>query len=272
MAALLAERVDDGHDAFCKAITALAARAGGLLAPHHEAPQLALGVIVGGGHTFLEGVGEERVAVREHVGTRAADVAQPKRHAALQVMHEERLEPVDEISQALTRDGAFLNVMPLDELDLREQEQPCRAAATALRIASFVACDLGGWHEGAQVGFVPGLPTRLPAARWARRTASALTRRIRGGRPTRVGGVLVQASPQLLDKRGELLDLPLELRHPHQQSLATGALRIRRSFVHVPLNRHAPAKRGQTTGIISTFVPFLRKDRSRTVTWARESS
>jgi hypothetical protein len=40
-AALLAERVDDRHDALCKAVSALAARAGGLPAPHHEASQLA---------------------------------------------------------------------------------------------------------------------------------------------------------------------------------------------------------------------------------------
>jgi len=46
MAAALAEGVDDGHDALCEAVPAFAARSGGLLAPHHEAPQLALGVVM----------------------------------------------------------------------------------------------------------------------------------------------------------------------------------------------------------------------------------
>ena len=45
MPALLTECVHRGHDALSKTISTLASAAGGLLAPHHEAAQLAFGVV-----------------------------------------------------------------------------------------------------------------------------------------------------------------------------------------------------------------------------------
>lgn len=56
MTVLLAQRVDDGHDALGVAVSALAARAGGLLAPQDECAQFALGVVVRRWHAFDEGV------------------------------------------------------------------------------------------------------------------------------------------------------------------------------------------------------------------------
>jgi hypothetical protein len=93
VAALLAQRVDHRHVTSCEPVSALASRSGGPLAPHDESPQPAFGVVVVRGHALLESVGYEGIAVRKYVGTCAADVAARERHAALEVMHEDRLEP-----------------------------------------------------------------------------------------------------------------------------------------------------------------------------------
>jgi len=45
---LLSEGVNDGHDALGEVVSALALRAEALLAPQDEAPEFALGVVVGG--------------------------------------------------------------------------------------------------------------------------------------------------------------------------------------------------------------------------------
>ena len=72
MTTLLAQRVGDGHHALGIAVSAFAARAGGLFAPEDERTQFALGVVVRRWHAIDEGVGEECVAVDEQVGADAA--------------------------------------------------------------------------------------------------------------------------------------------------------------------------------------------------------
>jgi len=46
--------------------------------------------------------------VREQIGARAADAADPQCPAAFEVMHDERLDPRDEFPEVLPRDAAFL--------------------------------------------------------------------------------------------------------------------------------------------------------------------
>ena len=75
MSALFAECMHDGHDALGKEIATLAACAGSLLAPHHEAAQFALGVIVRRRHPWGEGVREQRVLVGQQVGAGSAHVS-----------------------------------------------------------------------------------------------------------------------------------------------------------------------------------------------------
>ena len=122
MSTLLSERVHCGHYALCKAITALAARACGLLAPHHKCSQFAFGMVVCRGDALDEGVSEQCVAVGEQIGARAADLAQTQIDPVLKMADKDRFEPGDKRLQAFACLDAVAHAMPLDEMSMREQE------------------------------------------------------------------------------------------------------------------------------------------------------
>lgn len=123
MTALLAQRMDDSHDALGIAIPALAARAASLLAPHDETAKLLLGVVIRCRDAGDESVGEERFFVREKVRANAAHTAQTEPYPTFEVAKEYRLQTGDDRLKVLACLGSIAHSIPARQMHLGEQKQ-----------------------------------------------------------------------------------------------------------------------------------------------------